>query len=117
MMVLLVLQAREDCLGLKEPTVSLDQKGLLGLQEKTVCPDIPDREEKSVSKGKWVHLGLLESSDLRVLLERLGPWVSAATLDPQALLESRVFLVTPEKKELKETQAPLEVLAKMDPLD
>lgn len=60
-MALLVLQARGDCLGLKEPTVSLDQKDLLGLQEKMVCPGILDREEKSVSKARWVLLGLLES--------------------------------------------------------
>lgn len=116
-MALLVLLERGDCLDLKEPTVSQDQKDLLGLQEKMVCPGIQDREEKLVSKGRWVHLGLLVLSDLRVHLERLAPWVSGATPDPQAPLESRVFLVPLEKKELKEIQVPLEVLAKTGPQD
>lgn len=116
-MVLLVLPEKGDCLGLKEPTVSLDQKDLLGLQEKTVCPGILDREEKLVSKGRWAPLGLLVSSDLRVHLERLAPWESVDTLDPQAPPENRVFLVPLEKKAPKEIQVPLEVLAKTDPQD
>lgn len=117
MMALMVLQERGDCLDLKEPMVSQDQKDLLGLQEKMVCLDILDREEKLVSKGRWVHLGLQVLSDLRVHLERLAPWVSEATLDPQAPLESRVFLVPLEKKELKEIQVLPEVLVKTGPQD
>lgn len=113
----LVLQERGGCLGLKEPMVSLGQKDLLDLQEKMVCLDILDREEKSVSKGRWVLLDLLELSDLRVHLERLAPWENGATPDHQAPPESRVFLVTLEKKAPKETQVPPEVLARTDPQD
>lgn len=112
MMALLVLLERGDCLDLKEPTVSPDQKDLLGLQEKTVCPGTQDREEKSVSKGRWVPRGLPVSSGLRVHLERLAPWESGATPGPQVPLESRVCQVPLEKKALKEIQAPLEVLVK-----
>lgn len=57
---LLVLQERGDCLDLKEPTASPDQKDLRDHQEKMDCQDILDREEKLVSKVKRVHLGLLE---------------------------------------------------------
>lgn len=117
MMVLLVLPERGGCLGLKELMVSQDQKDLLGHQEKTVCPDIQDREEKLVSKGRWAHLGLLVLLDLRVHLERLAPWESGATLDPQVPLESRVCLDPLEKKAPKEILVPLGVLAKMAPPD
>lgn len=114
-MVLLVLLERGGCLDLKEPTVSPDQKDLQGLQEKTVCPGTQDREEKSVSKGRWVPRGLLVSSGLRVHLERLAPWESGATLGPQVPPESKVFQVPLEKKELKEIQVPPEVLVKTGP--
>lgn len=113
-MDLLVLLERGVCPGLREPTVSPDQKDLLDLQERTDCPDILDREEKLVSKVKWVHLDLLESWDLRVHLERPAPWVSAATLDPQVHLASRGFLVPQGKKVLKETLVLLEGLVKTD---
>lgn len=116
-MALLVLLERGDCLGLREPMVSPDQRDRLDHQEKTVCLDILAREEKLVSKARWVHLALLELSDLRVHQERLAPWVSAATPDPQARLESRGFLVPQERRAPREIQVPLEVLAKMDPPD
>lgn len=116
-MALLVLLVRGDCLDLKEPMVSLDQKDLLGLLGKMDFLDILDREEKLVSKGRWVHLVPLGLLDLRVHLERLAPWESGDIPDPQGPLESRVFLAPLEKKEPKEIQVLLEVLGKMGPLD
>lgn len=59
-MALLVLLARGDYLGLREPMASPDQRDLLDHQERMGCLDTPAREEKLVSKVKWVHLGLLE---------------------------------------------------------
>lgn len=111
------LLERGDCPGLREPTVFLDQKDPLDLQGKTACPGILDRGEKLVSKARWVHLEVLESSDLRVHLERLAPWVSVDTPDPQAHPENRVCQVPRGKKEPKETPVLLEVLVKMGPQD
>uniref|UniRef100_A0AAV2K5B8 Uncharacterized protein n=1 Tax=Knipowitschia caucasica TaxID=637954 RepID=A0AAV2K5B8_KNICA len=116
-MALLVLLERGDCRGLKELTVSLDQKDLPDHQGKMGCLDILDREEKLDSKERWVLLDLLELSGLRVHLGRLAQWVSVATLDPLAPLESRVFLDPLEKKAPKEILVPLEALAKMAPQD
>lgn len=112
-MALLVLPERGDCPGLREPTVSQDQKDPLDPQERTGCLDILGREEKWVSKVKWVHLGLLELLDLRVLQERPAPWVSVAIPDPQVPLESRGFLVPQERRVPKEILDPLEALVKM----
>lgn len=116
-MALMVLPERGDCLGLREPTVSPDQRDLLDHQERTGCLDTPDREEKLVSKVKWVHLGLLESLDLRVHQERPAPWASAATLDHQVHLESRDFLVLQGKRAPRETLDPPEAPAKTGPQD
>jgi len=116
-MALLVLLERGDCPDLKEPTVSPDQKDLLDHQERMDCPDTLDREEKLVSKVRWVHLGLLESLDLRVHLEKLAPWASAATPDPQVHLESRDFLVPQGRRAPRETLDPQEAQVKMGPQD
>lgn len=116
-MALLVLLERGDCPDLREPMVSLDQKDLLDHQERTDCLDTQDREEKLVSKVKWVHLDLLELLDLRVHQERPAPWASVDTPDPQVHLESRDFLVPLERRAQRETLDLLEALAKMDPLD
>lgn len=116
-MALLVLPERGDCLGLREPTDSPGQRDLLDHQERMDCLDTLDREEKLVSKARWVHLGLLEWSDLRVHQERLAPWVSVATPDPQVHLESRDFPVTQERREPKEIPVPLEALVKTAPQD
>lgn len=116
-MVLLVLLERGDCPDLREPMVSPDQRDLLDLQERTGCLDTPGREEKLVSKVKWVHLGLLESLDLRVHRERPVPWASAATPDPQVHLESRDFLVPQERRVPREILDPLEDLVRMGPQD
>lgn len=97
-MVLLVLLGRGDCQDLREPMVSPDQRDLLDHQERMGCQDILDREEKLVSRVKWVHLGLLVLLDLRVHQERLAPWVSVAILDPQVHLVSRVSLVPQGKR-------------------
>lgn len=113
-MALLVLLERGDCLDLREPTVSPDLKDHQGLQERTGCLDTLDREEKWVSKAKWVHLGLLELLDLRVQQERLALMVSVATLDHQVHQENRDFLVPQERREPKETLDPQEALVKMD---
>lgn len=111
------LLERGDCLGLREPTVSPDLKDLQDLLERTDCLDTLAREEKLVSKVKWVHLGLLEWLDLRDPQERLAPWESAATLDHQDPPESRDSLVPQERRAPKETPDHLEALAKMDPQD
>lgn len=112
--VLLVLLERGDCPGPREPMVSPDQKDPLAPQERTDCLDTLDREEKLVSKVKWVHLDHLESWDLRVHLERPAPWVSVATPDPLVHLESRDYLVPQGKKVLKETLDLLEDLVRTD---
>lgn len=114
---LLVLLERGDCPDLREPTVSPDRRDLLDHQERTGCPDTLGREEKLVSKVKWVHLGLLVSLDLRVLQERPAPWESVATPDPQVHQESRDFLVPQERKAPRETLDPPEALVKTDPQD
>lgn len=114
---LLVLLERGDCPDLREPMVSPDQRDLLDHQERMDCLDTPAREEKLVSKVKWVHLGLLESLDLRVHQERPAPWASAATPVPQVHLESRDFLVHQERRAPRETLAPPEALAKTDHQD
>lgn len=80
-MDLMVLLERGDCQDLREPMVSPDQRDLLDHQERMACQDIPDREEKLVSKVKWVHLGLLELLDLRAHQERPAPWASVAIPD------------------------------------
>lgn len=116
-MALLVPPERGDCLGLREPTVSPDQRDLPDHQERTDCPDTLDREEKLVSKARWVHLGLLELLDLRVHQERPVPWASVVTLDPQVPPESRDFLVPQGRKAPKETPDPQEALARTDPQD
>lgn len=116
-MALLVLLERGDCLDLKEPTVSPDQRDLLDHQERTGCPDILGREEKLVSKVKWVHLGLPESLDLRVHQEKLAPWASVATPDPQVHLESRDCLVPQGRRALRETLDPQEAQVKTGPQD
>lgn len=116
-MALLVLLERGDCPDLREPMASPDQRDLLDHQERTGCLDTLDREEKLVSKVKWVPLGLLESLDLRVHQERLAPWASVATPDPQVHLESRDFLVPQERRAPRETLDPPEALVKMDPQD
>lgn len=116
-MARLVLQERGDCLDHREPMVSPDQRDLLDLQERTGCPDTLDREEKSVSKVRWVHQGLLESLDLRDHLETLAPWASVDTPDPQAPLESRDFLDLQERRALRETLDLQEVPVKMDHQD
>lgn len=117
MMDLLVLLERGVSQGLKEPTVSPDQKDPLDPQERTDCRDTLGREEKLVSKGRWDHLGLLELLDLRVHQERLALWASVATPDPQAHLESRDFLVHQARRELREILDPQEALARTAPLD
>lgn len=116
-MALLVLLERGDCPDLREPVVSPDQRDLLDHQERTDCLDTLGREEKLVSKVKWVHLDLLESLDLRVHQERLAPWASAATPDPQVHLESRDFLVPLGRKAPRETLDPPEALVKTGPQD
>lgn len=80
-MDLMVLLERGVCQDLREPMVSLDQRDLLDHQERMACQDILDREEKLVSKVKWVHLGLLELLDLRAHRERPAPWASVAIPD------------------------------------
>lgn len=114
-MALLVLLERGDCPDLREPTVSPDQRDLPDHQERMGCLDTLGREEKLVSKVKWVHLGLLESLDLRVHQERPAPWASAATPDPQVHLESRDFLVPQGRRAPRETLAPPEAPVKTDP--
>lgn len=116
-MALMVLPERGDCPGLRELMVSPDQRDLLDHQERMDCLDTLDREEKLVSKVKWVHLGLLESLDLRVHQERPAPWASAATLVPQVHLESRGFLVPQERRAPRETLDPLEAPVKTGPQD
>lgn len=112
MMALPVLLERGDCPGLREPMVSPDQRDLLGHQERTGCLDTLDREEKLVSKVKWVHLGLLESLDLRVHQERPAPWASVDTPDLQVHLESRDFLVPQGRRAPRETLDPPEAPVK-----
>lgn len=53
----------------------------------------------------------------RVHQERLAPWVSAATLDPQVHLESRDFLVPQGRRAPRETLDHLEAPVKTDPRD
>lgn len=114
---LMVLLERGDCPDLREPMVSLDQRDLRDHQERTGCLDTLDREEKLVSKVKWVHLDLLESLDLRVHQERPAQWASVATPDPQVHLESRDFLVPQGRRAPRETLDPPEAPAKTDPQD
>lgn len=114
---LLVLLERGDCPDLREPMASPDQRDPLDHQERTGCPDTLAKEEKLVSKVKWVHLGLLESLDLRVLQERPAPWVSVAILDPQVHLESRDFLVPQGRRAPRETLDPPEDPVKTDHQD
>lgn len=116
-MVLQAHQERGDCQDLREPMVSLDPKAPLDLQERTDCPGTLDREEKLVSKAKWVHLGLLVSLDLRGHLERPAQWASVATPDHQDHLGSKGFLVHQERRALRVILALLEVLAKTVHLD
>lgn len=89
-MDLLAPQERGVFQDLREPTDSQDLKDLQDLQEKTDSPDTLDREEKWDSKAKLDLLVRLVSSDLRVHRERPAHWESAATLDPQGPLESKV---------------------------
>lgn len=112
-MALLVLLERGDCPALREPMVSPDQRDLRDHQERMGCLDILGREEKLVSKVKWVHLDLLELLDLRVHQERPAPWVSVAIPDPQVHLESRDFLVPLGRRAPRETLDPQEAPVKM----
>lgn len=111
--VLLVHLERGGCLDLREPMVSPDQRDRRGHQERTGCLDILDREEKLVSKVKWVLQGLLESSDLRAPQVRPAPWVSGAIPDPQDHQESRDFQGPPVRRVRRETLDPRAVLVKM----
>lgn len=112
----LVDQERGDFLDLKELTGSPDQRDLLDPQERMVCPDTLDREEKSVSKGRLDLLVDLELSDLRDPQVRPDQWASAATLDPRAPQESRVCLGPLGRREPREILVPAAALARMDPL-
>lgn len=114
---LMVLLGRGDCPDLRELMVSPDQRDLRDHQEKTGCLDTLAREEKLVSKVKWVHLDLLESSDLRVHQERPAPSASVATPDPQVHLESRDSLVPQGRRAPRETLDPPEAPAKTGPQD
>lgn len=116
-MVQPVLLERGDCPGLREPTASPDQRDLPDRQEKTDCLDILDREEKLVSKVKWVHLDLLELLDLRGPQVKLAPWVSVAIPDPQGHQESRDYLDPLVRRAPKEILAPPAVPEKMVPQD
>lgn len=113
-MALLVPLERGDCPDLREPTVSPDQRDLLDHQERMDCLDILAREEKLVSKVKWVHLGLQELLDLRVHQERPVQWASVAIPDPQVHLESRDFLVPQGRRAPRETLDPQEAPVKTD---
>lgn len=55
---LLVLPERGDLKDLRDPLVSLDQRGHLDHQERMGCLDTLDREEKRVSKERLVRLVL-----------------------------------------------------------
>lgn len=55
---LLVRLGRGDLKDLRDPLVSLDQRGPLDLQERMGCRDTLDREEKQVSKERLVRLVL-----------------------------------------------------------
>lgn len=116
-MVLLVLLERGDCPGLREPTVSPDQRDLPDHQEKMDCLDILDREEKLVSKVKWVLLGLQVLLDLRGPQVKPALWVSAAIPDPQGHQESRDCLDRLVRRARREILAPPEVPVRMDPQD
>lgn len=117
MMALLVHQERGDFLDPKEPTVSPDRRALPDLQGRTGCLDTLDREEKSGSKGRRVHLAVPELLDLRAQQVRRGLWASGATLDLQAPQESRVWQGRLGRRGPRETQDHQGAPARTDPQD
>lgn len=100
--------ARED---LKDPRVQLvspDRKAPLDHLERTGCPDTLANVEKRDSKERPALQAQAELWVPRDPLERLVLSAREATLDPQAHLESRVFLVPLARREQRETQDPRE---------
>lgn len=111
------LQERGGCLDLKELTVSPDQRDLPDPQERMDCPDTLAREEKLVSKERWVHLAVLELLVLRVHRERPAPWESVATQDPQGPPVSRDCPAPQGRRVPRETQVLQEAPERTDPQD
>jgi len=111
------LLERGGCQGRRELTVSLDQRDLPDPQERMDCPDTLGREEKSVSKERWVVLAVLELLALRVHQERPAPWESVATQDPQVPPVSRDCPARQGRRAPRETQVPQEAPVRTDPQD
>lgn len=111
------LLERGGCLDLRELTVSPDQRDLPDPQERMDCPDTLGREEKSVSKERWVVLAVLELLALRVHQERPAPWESVAIQDHQVPLVSRDCPAPQGRRAPRETQVPQEALVRTDPQD
>lgn len=90
--------------GLKDLQDSLDQKAPQVHQERTGCQATLGREARQASKARRVPQGLLASLALRVLLEKRGPWGSAAILGLQDHLVNKDSLVWLERKAPRVTQ-------------
>lgn len=99
----------------KDPQGSLDQRVPRGPRARMGSRDTLDREERRVSKARPALQAPRVWSALRVPREKLVPWVSVATLGPQAPLVNKGSRAWPEKKGRRVTQAPPAFLEKMAP--
>lgn len=101
------------CQGHRGQPDSQGQRDHLDQPEKMDCLDIQDREARLVSKARLDLQDLPVWSDPRAPQVRQDQWEIEATPDPQAHQVSRVCPALLERREPRETQAPLDLLAKM----